>query len=65
MDIVVTSKKEVKVGPVRQAFQEVFGRATVTGIVRSYFYSSVQLYASQGNLCLLHCHITYSVETGI
>lgn len=32
VDVVVTSKKEVKVGAVRQAFQEVFGRATVTGI---------------------------------
>lgn len=32
IDVVVTSKKEVKVGAVRQAFQEVFGKATVTGI---------------------------------
>ncbi|XP_070543511.1 protein PRRC1-like [Ptychodera flava] len=31
IDIVVTSEKEVKVGPVRDAFQKVFGRATVTG----------------------------------
>lgn len=30
--IVVTSKKELKVGAVRQAFQEVFGRATVVGV---------------------------------
>lgn len=32
VDVVVTSKKEVEVAAVRQAFQEVFGRATVTGI---------------------------------
>uniref|UniRef100_A0A8D0BX14 Proline rich coiled-coil 1 n=1 Tax=Salvator merianae TaxID=96440 RepID=A0A8D0BX14_SALMN len=31
MDIVVTSTKEVKVAAVRDAFQEVFGMATVTG----------------------------------
>lgn len=31
MDIVVTSDKEVKVGAVRDAFQEVFGLAMVTG----------------------------------
>lgn len=31
MDIVVTSDKEVKVGAVRDAFQEVFGMAMVTG----------------------------------
>lgn len=31
VDIVVTSSKDVKVCAVRQAFQEVFGRATVTG----------------------------------
>ncbi|KAK2143094.1 hypothetical protein LSH36_878g01028 [Paralvinella palmiformis] len=31
IDIIVTSSKEVKVGAVRQAFQEVFGRATVSG----------------------------------
>lgn len=49
VDVVVTSKKEVKVGPVRQAFQEVFGRATVTGIVSSYV-CSVQVYTC-GNLC--------------
>ena len=35
LDIVVASAKEVKVEPVRQAFQEVFGRATVTGQVRT------------------------------
>ena len=34
IDIVVTSTKEVKVGAVRRAFQEVFGRATVTGQVK-------------------------------
>ena len=33
MDIVVTSSKDVKVCAVRQAFQEVFGRATVIGQV--------------------------------
>lgn len=31
MDIVVTSDKEVKVAAVRDAFQEVFGLAMVTG----------------------------------
>lgn len=31
MDIVVTSTKEVKVAAIRDAFQEVFGMATVTG----------------------------------
>lgn len=31
LDIVVTSDKEVKVGAVRDAFQEVFGMAMVTG----------------------------------
>uniref|UniRef100_J3SF31 Protein PRRC1 n=1 Tax=Crotalus adamanteus TaxID=8729 RepID=J3SF31_CROAD len=31
LDIVVTSLKEIKVAAVRQAFQEVFGMATVTG----------------------------------
>ena len=31
--IVVTSVKEVKVAGVRQAFQDVFGRASVTGMV--------------------------------
>ena len=31
MDIVVTSDKEVKVEAVRDAFQEVFGMAMVTG----------------------------------
>ncbi|CAI5797966.1 NTPase_I-T domain-containing protein [Podarcis lilfordi] len=31
LDIVVTSTKEVKVAAVREAFQEVFGMATVTG----------------------------------
>lgn len=33
MSILVTSTKEVKVSGVRQAFQEVFGRAVVEGIV--------------------------------
>ncbi len=31
VDVVVTSDKEVKVGAVRDAFQEVFGLAMVTG----------------------------------
>ncbi|XP_013417418.1 protein PRRC1 [Lingula anatina] len=31
VDIVVTSDKDVKVGPVRDAFLEVFGKASVTG----------------------------------
>jgi hypothetical protein len=33
VSVVVASVKEVKVGAVRQAFQDVFGRATVTGMV--------------------------------
>jgi hypothetical protein len=33
VNVVVTSTKEVKVGAVRQAFQTVFGRATVFGVV--------------------------------
>ncbi|XP_064618840.1 protein PRRC1-like isoform X2 [Lineus longissimus] len=32
VDIIVTSDKEAKVGPVREAFQAVFGKATVTGL---------------------------------
>lgn len=31
LDIVVTSNKEVKVAAIRDAFQEVFGMAVVTG----------------------------------
>ena len=38
MDIIVTSTKDVKVSAVRQAFQEVFGRANVQGMV-SYMFS--------------------------
>lgn len=39
VDVVVTSKKEAEVVAVRQAFQEVFGRATITGIVwKTLFY---------------------------
>lgn len=30
MEVVVASNKDVKVSPVRQAFQSVFGKATVT-----------------------------------
>ena len=33
MHIVVTSVKEVKVAGIRQAFQDVFGRASVSGMV--------------------------------
>jgi len=33
INIIVTSAKESKVGAVRHAFQSVFGRATVTGVV--------------------------------
>jgi non-canonical (house-cleaning) NTP pyrophosphatase len=33
VNIVVTSDKDVKVLAVRQAFQEVFGKATITGQV--------------------------------
>ncbi len=33
VDIVVTSTKEVKVSAVRQAFQEVFGKASIKGKV--------------------------------
>ncbi|KAG8222936.1 hypothetical protein J437_LFUL000231 [Ladona fulva] len=32
MDVIVASDKEVKVSPVREAFQTVFGRATVMGV---------------------------------
>ncbi|KAK3933355.1 Protein PRRC1 [Frankliniella fusca] len=32
VDIIVASDKEVKVSPVREAFQSVFGKATVTGM---------------------------------
>jgi len=33
INILVTSTKEVKVGAIREAFQTVFGRATVVGVV--------------------------------
>ena len=33
LDIVVASDKEVKYGAVRDAFQDVFGHATVNGLV--------------------------------
>ena len=33
INIIVTSTKESKVGAVRHAFQSVFGKATVTGVV--------------------------------
>ena len=36
ISIVVASDKEVKVGAVRRAFQDVFGRATVSGMVRQH-----------------------------
>ncbi len=36
IDIVVASDKEVKVAAVRQAFQEVFGKATIVGQVSSF-----------------------------
>ncbi|KAG9434061.1 protein PRRC1 isoform X1 [Apis cerana] len=32
MEIIVASDKDVKISPVRQAFQTVFGKATVTGV---------------------------------
>ncbi|KAE8746315.1 hypothetical protein FOCC_FOCC006987 [Frankliniella occidentalis] len=32
VDIVVASDKEIKISPVREAFQSVFGKATVTGL---------------------------------
>ncbi|XP_071447011.1 protein PRRC1-like [Hetaerina americana] len=32
MDVIVASDKEVKVSPIREAFQTVFGRATVVGV---------------------------------
>jgi len=35
ISVIVTSTKECKVAPVRQAFQSVFGRATVIGVVRN------------------------------
>ena len=34
----MTSTKEVKVGAVREAFQTVFGRATVVGAVRTFIF---------------------------
>lgn len=30
MDIIVASDKEIKISPVREAFQTVFGKATVS-----------------------------------
>lgn len=33
MDIIVASDKEVKVGAVREAFQQIFGKATVRYVV--------------------------------
>lgn len=36
--LVVTSAKDVKLTPVRDAFTHVFGRATTQGIVGSKFY---------------------------
>jgi len=38
--IVVTSAKDVKLTPVRDAFTHVFGRATTQGIVRNNFSSN-------------------------
>lgn len=35
MDIIVASDKEVKVGAVREAFQQIFGKATVSGMPAS------------------------------
>ena len=32
LDLIVASDKEMKVSPLREAFQQVFGKATVTGI---------------------------------
>ena len=48
MDIVVTSTKEVKVSAVRQAFQEVFGRADVQGVVSLFIYLQQSPDPSQG-----------------
>lgn len=33
MEIIVASDKDVKISPVRQAFQTVFGKATVTWVI--------------------------------
>lgn len=33
MEIIVASDKDVKISPVRQAFQTVFGKATVTWVM--------------------------------
>lgn len=42
VDIVVASDKEVKIGPVREAFQNVFGRATVDGMAAQTTNVAVQ-----------------------
>ena len=35
MDLIVASDKEIKISPVRESFQQVFGKATVSGIAPS------------------------------
>ncbi|CAG2054768.1 unnamed protein product [Timema podura] len=42
VDIVVASDKEVKISPVREAFQAVFGKATVTGVAAQSISVSTQ-----------------------
>ena len=44
LDLIVASDKEVKVGAVRQAFQEVFGHATVTGVVSYDIHRNILVY---------------------
>jgi hypothetical protein len=43
INVIVTSTKEVKIGAIRQAFQAVFGRATVIGMVRTIIMYSLLL----------------------
>jgi len=44
INIVVTSTKESKVAAIRHAFQSVFGKATVTGVVSTSWHLSVSGY---------------------
>lgn len=39
MDIIVASDKEVKVGAVREAFQQTFGKATVRYAAKLHFFT--------------------------
>ena len=61
IEIVVTSTKESKVIPIREAFQDVFGRATVTGKVSvnlekanfRFFFLVLKI----SSILLLHSHL--------